>query len=77
MPFKRRFTNKYAGSSPENASVVRTLFDLFTERFEMNVFGINLRFFDNLNAPVLSVVIHALMSAALISMRKELVYADA
>ena len=29
MPFKRRFRDKYAGSSPENASVVRTLFDLF------------------------------------------------
>ena len=29
MPFKRRFKDKYAGSSPENASVVRTLFDLF------------------------------------------------
>ena len=28
MPFKRRFKDKYAGSSPENASVVRTLFDL-------------------------------------------------
>ena len=30
MPFKRRFKDKYAGSSPENASVVRTLFDLFS-----------------------------------------------
>ena len=29
MPFKRRFKDKYAGSSPENASVVLTLFDLF------------------------------------------------
>ena len=29
MPFKRRFKDKYAVSSPENASVVRTLFDLF------------------------------------------------
>ena len=29
MPFKRRFKDKYAGSSPENASVVRTLFNLF------------------------------------------------
>ena len=29
MPLKRRFKDKYAGSSPENASVVRTLFDLF------------------------------------------------
>ena len=29
MPFKRRFKDKYAGSLPENASVVRTLFDLF------------------------------------------------
>ena len=29
MPFKSRFKDKYAGSSPENASVVRTLFDLF------------------------------------------------
>ena len=29
MPFKRLFKDKYAGSSPENASVVRTLFDLF------------------------------------------------
>ena len=29
MPFKRRLKDKYAGSSPENASVVRTLFDLF------------------------------------------------
>ena len=29
MPFKRQFKDKYAGSSPENASVVRTLFDLF------------------------------------------------
>ena len=29
MPFKRRFKDKYAGRSPENASVVRTLFDLF------------------------------------------------
>ena len=29
MPFKRRFKDKYADSSPENASVVRTLFDLF------------------------------------------------
>ena len=28
MPFKRRFKDKYAGSSPENASFVRTLFDL-------------------------------------------------
>ena len=28
MPFIRRFKDKYAGSSPENASVVRTLFDL-------------------------------------------------
>ena len=35
MPFKRRFKDKYAGSSPENASVVRTLFDLFFKlRFE-------------------------------------------
>ena len=32
MPFKRRFIDKYAGSSPENASVVRTLFDLFSLR---------------------------------------------
>ena len=30
MPFKRRFKDKYADSSPENASVVRTLFDLFS-----------------------------------------------
>ena len=29
MSFKRLFQDKYAGSSPENASVVRTLFDLF------------------------------------------------
>ena len=29
MPFGRRFKDKYAGSSPENASVVRTLYDLF------------------------------------------------
>ena len=29
MPFKRQFKDKYAGSSPENASVVRTQFDLF------------------------------------------------
>ena len=29
MSFKRLFKDKYAGSSPENASVVRTLFDLF------------------------------------------------
>ena len=29
MPFKRRLKDKYAGSSPENVSVVRTLFDLF------------------------------------------------
>ena len=29
MPFKRLFKDKYAGSLPENASVVRTLFDLF------------------------------------------------
>ena len=29
MPFKSLFKDKYAGSSPENASVVRTLFDLF------------------------------------------------
>ena len=29
MPFKRRFKDKYAGSSTKNASVVRTLFDLF------------------------------------------------
>ena len=29
MLFKRLFKDKYAGSSPENASVVRTLFDLF------------------------------------------------
>ena len=29
MPFKRLFRDKYAGSTPENASVVRTLFDLF------------------------------------------------
>ena len=29
MPLKIRFKDKYAGSSPENASVVRTLFDLF------------------------------------------------
>ena len=28
MPFERRFRGKYAGRSPENASVVRTLFDL-------------------------------------------------
>ena len=28
MPFKRLFKDKYAGSSPENASVVRTLFEL-------------------------------------------------
>ena len=28
MPFKRRFKDTYASSSPENASVVRTLFDL-------------------------------------------------
>ena len=28
---KRRFKDKYASSSPENASVVRTLFDLFYE----------------------------------------------
>ena len=31
MPFKRLFKDKYAGSSPENASVVRTLFDLFKD----------------------------------------------
>ena len=31
MPFKRLFKDKYAGSSPENASVVRTLFDLFVD----------------------------------------------
>ena len=29
MPFDRIFKDKYAGSLPENASVVRTLFDLF------------------------------------------------
>ena len=29
MAFKRQFKDKYAGSSPENASAVRTLFDLF------------------------------------------------
>ena len=29
MPFDRQFKNKYAGRPPENASVVRTLFDLF------------------------------------------------
>ena len=29
MPLKRRFKDKYAGSSLENASVVLTLFDLF------------------------------------------------
>ena len=28
MPFKRLFKDKYAGSLPENASVVRILFDL-------------------------------------------------
>ena len=38
MAFKRRFKDKYAGSSPENASVVRTLFDLFLdERDEYNI----------------------------------------
>ena len=31
MPFRRRFKDKYAGSTPENASVVRTLFDLFSK----------------------------------------------
>ena len=62
---------------PSSVTVLVFEEHFFTERFEMNVFGINLRFFDNLNALVLSVVIHALMSAALISMRKELVYADA
>ena len=29
MPFKSLVKDKYAGSPPENASVVRTLFDLF------------------------------------------------
>ena len=29
MPFKRLFKDKHADSSPENASVVRTLFNLF------------------------------------------------
>ena len=29
MPFKGQFKDKYVGSLPENASVVRTLFDLF------------------------------------------------
>ena len=29
MPFKRQFKDEYTGSSPENASVVQTLFDLF------------------------------------------------
>ena len=33
MPFKRRLKDKYAGSSPKNASVVRTLFDLFINTF--------------------------------------------
>ena len=33
MPFKRLFKDKYAGSSPENASVVRTLFDLLGNYF--------------------------------------------
>ena len=32
MPFKRQFKDKYAGSSPENASVVRTLFDLLNSK---------------------------------------------
>ena len=30
MSLKRLFKDKYAGSSPENASVVRSLFDLFS-----------------------------------------------
>ena len=39
MPFKRRFKDKYAGSLPEKASVVRTLFDLLTcVSFDKRVF---------------------------------------
>ena len=33
MLFKRLFKDKYMGSSPENAFVVRTLFDLFHRLF--------------------------------------------
>ena len=32
MPLKWLFKDKYVGSSPENASVVRTLFDLFSHQ---------------------------------------------
>ena len=37
MPFKRRFKDKYAGSSPENASVVQTLFDFFSVSWSEDV----------------------------------------
>ena len=38
MLIQRRFKDKYAGSSPENASVVRTLFDLFFEQLTKKAF---------------------------------------
>ena len=42
MPCKRRFKDKYAGSSPENASVVRTLFDLFFHKMNASIsYGFN------------------------------------
>ena len=37
MPFKRLFKVRYAGSSPENASVVRTLFDLFVRDMSASI----------------------------------------
>ena len=35
MPFKRQFKDKYAGSLPENASVVRTLLHLFNNNVHL------------------------------------------
>ena len=38
MPSGRQLKDKYAGSSPENASVVRTLFDLFLSFLLASIF---------------------------------------
>ena len=64
MPFKRRFKDKYAGSSPENASIVRTLFDLF---LNFKVFNS----FEGLSSFVGNVALPALLFKSMLTLKLE------
>ena len=54
MPSGRRFKDKYAGSSPENASVVRTLFDLFSSNSLHFLFILLTIFYSSISFALLS-----------------------